>query len=144
MKRTSALVLAGALALGGVGLAACSSGDSGSAAEASASASVVGDNAGTWTPISIGQEANGTTIDMVVDQTGTFTDIPEGSVVESSDPAVVEASQAGTDGDATYAAGLVAKSPGTAMITVLDPNAPADEGGASNVIIQFEVNVTAP
>ncbi len=142
MKRTSALVLAGALALGGFGLAACSSGDSASTSEASAS--MVGDNAGTWTPISIGQDANGTTVDMVVDQTGTFTDIPEGSVVESSDPAVVEASQAGTDGDATFGAGLVAKSAGTATITVLDPTAPADEGGASNVIIQFEVNVTAP
>jgi hypothetical protein len=142
MKRTSALVLAGALALGGFGLAACSSGDSGSTAEASAS--VVGDNPGTWTPISIGQDANGTTIDMVVDQAASFTDIPEGSVVESSDPAVVEAMQAGTDGDASYGAGLVAKSEGTATITVLDPTAPADEGGASNVIIQFEVNVTAP
>ena len=142
MKRTSALVLAGALALGGFGLAACSSGDSGSAAEASAS--VVGDNPGTWTPISIGQDANGTTIDMVVDQAATFADIPDGSAIESSDPAVVEAMQGGTDGDATYGAGLVAKSAGTAMITVLDPNAPADEGGASNVIMQFEVNVTAP
>lgn len=140
MKRTSALVLAGALALGGFGLAACSSGDSGSTAEASAS--VVGDNPGTWTPISIGQDANGTTIDMVVDQAATFADIPDGSVVESSDPAVVEAMQGGTDGDATYGAGLVAKSAGTVMITVLDPNAPADEGGASNVIMQFEVNVT--
>lgn len=141
MKRTSALVLAGALALGGFGLAACSSGDSGPSAEASAS--IVGDNAGTWTPISIGQDANGTTIDMVVDQSATFSDIPDGAVVESSDPSVVEAVQAGTDGDATYGAGLVAKSAGNATITVLDPNAPAAQGGASNVIIQFEVNVTA-
>lgn len=143
MKRTSALVLAGAIALGGFGLAACSSTDSGSTAESSAS--VVGDNPGTWTPVSIGLDANGTTVDMVVDQAATFTDLPDETLtVESSDPMVVEASQARTDGDATFGAGLVAKAPGTATITVLDPTEPADEGGASNVIMQFEVNVSAP
>ena len=59
-------------------------------------------------------------------------------------PPAFPAVQGGTDGDATYGPGLVAKSAGTATITVIDPTAPADEGGASNVIIQFEVNVTAP
>lgn len=140
MKRTSALVLAGALAIGGFGLAACSSTDSGASSEASTA--VVGDNPGTWSPIEISQEANGTTIDMVVDQAGMFTDFPEGAAVESSDPSIVEVSQPRTEGDAVYTAGVVAKAPGTATITVLYPDQPADQGGASNVVMQFEVTVS--
>lgn len=140
MKRTSALVLAGALALGGVGLAACSSSDSATSSESSSE--MVGENPGTWAPIEISQSANGTTIDMVVDQAAIFTENPEGVTVESSDPAVVEASQARTEGDAVYIAGLKAKAPGTATITVLYADQPADEGGASNVVMQFKVNVS--
>lgn len=106
---------------------------------------MVGENPGTWSPVEIGEDANGTTLDMVVDQAARFTYWPEGgAVVESSDPAVVEASQPGTDGDAEFVAGLVAKAPGTATITVLYPDQPADEGGASNVVMEFTVNVTAP
>ena len=142
MKRTSALVLAGALALGAVGLAACSSSDSSSSTESSASA-MVGENPGTWAPLEITQSTNGTTVDMVVDQAAIFTDLPEDSalMVESSDPSVVEVSQAQTSGDSTSVAGMVAKSAGTATITVLYPDEPADQGGASNVVIQFDVTV---
>lgn len=140
MQRTSALVLAGALALGGVGLAACSSSDSSTPSESSSQ--MVGENPGTWAPIEITQSTNGTTVEMVVDQAAIFTDIPDSVTVESSDPAVVEASQARTEGDAVYMAGLSAKSPGTATITVLYADQPADEGGASNVVMQFEVSVS--
>ncbi len=142
MNRTSALVLAGALALGGMGLAACSSSES-TPAESS-SASIVGNDPATWSPIQISQDANGTTIDLVAGQAAVFTDFPEGgAVVESSDPAVVTASQAGSDGDATFTAGLQAQAPGSATITVLYPDEPADQGGASNIVMQFEVNVSA-
>lgn len=143
MKRTSALVLAAALALTGVGLAACSSSDSESSSAASEGA-MVGESPGTWAPVEIGEDANGTTIDLVVGQAARFTYWPEGdAAVESSDPAVVEASQPRTEGDAQMVAGLVAKAPGTATITVLYPNEPADQGGASNVVMQFTVNVAA-
>lgn len=141
MKRTSAVVLTGVLALGGIAMAACSSSDSSSSPEASSS-QIVGDNPGTWSPLEISQSANGTTIDMVVDQAGYFIDFPEGgAVVESSDPAVVEVSQPRTEGDAVYRAGIVAKAPGSATITVLYPDEPADEGGASNIVMQFDVTV---
>jgi len=139
MKRTTALVLAGVLAVGGAGLAACSSDTESTSSETSSE--MVGENPSTWAPIEVTQSANGTTIDMVVDQAAIVTDIPEGVTVESSDPAVVEASQARTDGDAVYVAGLTAKAPGTATITVLYADQPADEGGASNVVMQLEVNV---
>lgn len=141
MNRTTALVLAGVLALGGAGLAACSS-DTTESTSSETSSAMVGENPGTWAPIEVTQSANGTTIDMVVDQAAIFTDIPEGVTVESSDPAVVEASQARTEMDAVYLAGLKAKGPGTATITVLYADQPADEGGASNVVMQFEVNVS--
>jgi ABC-type oligopeptide transport system substrate-binding subunit len=142
MKRSSAFLLAGVVVLGGLGLAACSSSDSASTSEASASG-IVGDNPGTWAPLEIGQAVNGTTVDMVVDQAAIFTEWPEGgAVVESSVPAVVEVSQPEGTGDVTAVAGMVAKAPGTATITVLYPDQPADEGGASNIVMQFEVNVS--
>ena len=74
-----------------------------------------------------------------------FTDLPaEPSImVESSDPMIVEASQAEGSGDVTATAGLVARGAGTATISVVDTAMPADAGGASNVIIQFTVNVSA-
>ncbi len=141
MKRTTAFVLAGTLALGGLVLAACSSSDS--ASEPAASEGMVGDNPGTWAPLEITQSANGTTVDMVVDQAAIFPDFPmDGAVLESSDPAVVEVSQPTTEGDAQMGAGMRAVAPGTATITVLYPDQPADQGGASNVVMQFEVNVS--
>lgn len=142
MKRTSAVVLAGAVALGGLVLAACSSSDSASSSEASASG-MVGDSPGTWAPLEITQSTNGTTVDMVVSQAAIFTDLPDDPAlkVESSDPAVVEVSQAEGSGDVTAVAGMVAKAPGTATITVLYPDQPTDQGGASNVVLQFEVAV---
>jgi len=141
MKRTPALVLAGALALGGIGLAACSSSDAGS--PATSSSAIVGDNPSTWAPLEITQSTNGTTVNMVVDQAAIFTDLPEDPalVVESSDPSVVDVSQAQSSGDAASLAGMVAVGPGTATITVLNPDEPSDQGGASNVIIQFDVTV---
>jgi len=141
MKRTSAVVLAAALALTGAGLAACSSSGSDSSSSEDA---MVGDNPGTWAPVEIGEDANGTTIDLVVGQAARFTYWPEGgAAVESSDPAVVEASQPGTEGGAEMVAGLVAKAPGTATVKVFYPDEPADQGGASNIVMEFTVNVAA-
>jgi ABC-type transport system substrate-binding protein len=144
MKRISAVALAGTLALGGIALAGCSSSDSTTEPTAGASETLVGGNPGTWTPLDITQSVNGTTVDMVVGQAGTFSDLPDDPtvVVESSDPTIVEASQARTEGDAVYLAGIVAKAPGTATITVKYSDMAEDTAGASNVIEEFTVNVT--
>lgn len=50
-------------------------------------------------------------------------------MVESSDPMVVEASQAEGEGEVTAVAGLVAKGKGTATITVKDTSIPEESGG---------------
>lgn len=142
MKRR--LVLSAAVvAMGALALVGCSS--SSTPAEGGESASMVGGDPGTWTPLQISQNDNGTTIDMVVGQAAIFTDLPDDPTlkVESSDPAVVEASQAEGTGEVTAVAGLVAKAPGTATITALYPDQPADQGGASNVVMTFTVNVSA-
>lgn len=138
MKRFAVVAMTAVLALGGATLAACSS-------SSEESGQMVGGDPGTWAPIDITQSTNGTTVDMVVGQAAIFTDLPDSPtvMVESSDPMVVEASQAGVEGDATMSAGLVARGEGTATITAVDTAMPADAGGASNVIIQFEVNVSA-
>jgi len=139
MKRITAIAASAVLAVGGLTLTACSSSSSDEAGQ------MVGEDPGTWAPIEITQSTNGTTVDMVVGQAAIFTDLPDSPtvMVESSDPAVVEASQAQGEGDVTSVAGLVARGEGSATITVLDTSMPADAGGASNVIIQFEVNVSA-
>ena len=139
MKRITALTMTAVLSLGGIALTACSSSSSDEAGQ------MVGEDPGTWAPIEITQSTNGTTVDMVVGQAAIFTDLPDQPtvMVESSDPMVVEASQAEGSGDVTAVAGLVAKGAGTATITVVDTSMAEDAGGASNVIIQFEVNVTA-
>lgn len=139
MKRIAAVTMTAVLALGGVSLAACSSSSS------DESGQMVGGDPGTWAPIEITQSTNGTTVDMVVGQAAIFTDLPDSPtiMVESSDPMVVEASQAEGEGDVTAVAGLVARGAGTATITAKDTSMPEDQGGASNVIIQFTVNVSA-
>lgn len=139
MKRITALTMTAVLSLGGIALTACSSSSSDEAGQ------MVGEDPGTWAPIEITQSTNGTTVDMVVGQAAIFTDLPDQPtvMVESSDPMVVEASQAEGSGDVTAVAGLVAMGAGTATITVVDTSMAEDAGGASNVIIQFEVNVTA-
>ena len=139
MKRITALTMTAVLSLGGIALTACSSSSSDEAGQ------MVGEDPGTWAPIEITQSTNGTTVDMVVGQAAIFTDLPDQPtvMVESSDPMVVEASQAEGSGDVTAVAGLVAKGAGTATITVVDTSMAEDAGGASNVIIQFEVNVAA-
>jgi len=139
VKRITALTMTAVLSLGGIALTACSSSSSDEAGQ------MVGEDPGTWAPIEITQSTNGTTVDMVVGQAAIFTDLPDQPtvMVESSDPMVVEASQAEGSGDVTAVAGLVAKGAGTATITVVDTSMAEDAGGASNVIIQFEVNVTA-
>lgn len=106
---------------------------------------MVGGDPGTWAPIEITQSTNGTTVDMVVGQAAIFTDLPDSPtvMVESSDPMVVEASQAEGEGEVTAVAGLVAKGEGSATITVVDTSMAEDAGGASNVIIEFTVNVAA-
>lgn len=150
MKRPAALVLAGSLALGAVALAGCSSSsgststDAASSSTNSSASAMPGSDPGTWAPVEITQAANGTTIDLVVGQAAIFTDLPSdpGIVVESSDPAVVEASQAEGSGDVTAVAGLVAKGVGTATITAKYGDQAEDQGGASNVVMQFTVNVT--
>lgn len=149
MKRITAIALTGTLVLGGVALAACSSSSStpekSAAATAAASEATPGDNPGTWTPLDITQSVNGTTVDMVVDQVGIFTDLPndEGIVVESSDPSIVQADAPEGDGAITASAAVIAKAPGTATITVKYADEADDQGGASNVVMQFEVNVAA-
>lgn len=139
MKRITALTMTAVLSLGGIALTACSSSSSDEAGQ------MVGEDPGTWAPIEITQSTNGTTVDMVVGQAAIFTDLPDQPtvMVESSDPMVVEASQAEGSGDVTAVAGLVAKGAGTATITVVDTSMAEDAGGASNVIIQFTVNVAA-
>lgn len=139
MKRITALTMTAVLSLGGIALTACSSSSSDEAGQ------MVGEDPGTWAPIEITQSTNGTTVDMVVGQAAIFTDLPDSPtvMVESSDPMVVEASQAEGEGDVTAVAGLVAKGAGTATITVVDTSMAEDAGGASNVIIQFTVNVAA-
>lgn len=148
MKRTAALALTGSLALGAVFLAGCSSSSTSStpaATTAASSSAMVGGNPGTWTPLDLTQSLNGTTVDMVVDQVGTFSDLPsdKGLVVESSDPSIVAAEQAEGSGDVTAVPAIIAKAPGTATITVMYADDPADQGGASNVVMQFTVNVAA-
>jgi len=139
MKHLTAVTLTAVLAFGGVSLAACSS------SSTEESGQMVGGDPGTWAPIEITQSTNGTTVDMVVGQAAIFTDLPDSPtvMVESSDPMVVEASQAEGEGEVTAVAGLVAKGEGTATITVVDTSMAEDAGGASNVIIQFTVNVAA-
>ena len=68
---------------------------------------------------------------MVVGQAAIFTDLPDSPtvMVESSDPMVVEASQAEGEGEVTAVAGLVAKGKGTATITVKDTSIPEESGG---------------
>lgn len=139
MKSFTAVTLTAVLAFGGVSLAACSSSSTEESGE------MVGGDPGTWAPIEITQSTNGTTVDMVVGQAAIFTDLPDSPtvMVESSDAMVVEASQAEGEGDVTSVAGLVARGEGTATVTVKDTSMPEDQGGASNVIIQFTVNVAA-
>jgi hypothetical protein len=139
MKHITAVTMTAVLAFGGVSLAACSSSSTEESGE------MVGADPGTWAPIEVTQSTNGTTVDMVVGQAAIFTDLPDSPtvMVESSDPMVVEASQAEGEGDVTAVAGLVARGAGTATITVVDTSMAEDAGGASNVIIQFTVNVSA-
>jgi len=139
MKHLTAVTMIAVLAFGGVSLAACSS------ASTEESSEMVGGDPGTWAPIEITQSTNGTTVDMVVGQAAIFTDLPDSPtvMVESSDPMVVEASQAEGEGEVTAVAGLVAKGEGSATITVVDTSMAEDAGGASNVIIEFTVNVAA-
>ena len=139
MKHITAVTMTAVLAFGVVSLAACSSSSTEEAGQ------MVGEDPGTWAPIEITQSTNGTTVDMVVGQAAIFTDLPDSPtvMVESSDPMVVEASQAEGEGDVTAVAGLVARGAGTATITVVDTSMAEDAGGASNVIIQFTVNVSA-
>jgi hypothetical protein len=139
MKHITAVTMTAVLAFGGVSLAACSSSSTEEAGQ------MVGEDPGTWAPIEITQSTNGTTVDMVVGQAAIFTDLPDSPtvMVESSDPMVVEASQAEGEGDVTAVAGLVARGAGTATVTVVDTSMAEDAGGASNVIIQFTVNVSA-
>jgi len=138
MKRAFLASLSAVVAVGVVSLAGCGG--------SSSDSTMTGDNPGTWAPLEITQSANGTTLDMVVDQAAIFTDLPDSPtvVVESSDSAVVEASQAEGEGEVTAVAGLIARSAGTSTITVKDTSMPEDAGGASNVIMEFTVNVTAP
>ena len=56
---------------------------------------------------------------------------------------VVEASHAEGEGAVTFVAGLIARGEGTATITVKGTSMPEDQGGASNVVTQFTVNVAA-
>jgi len=136
MKRPLLSLLGAVAAVGALTLAGCGG--------ASSDSRMAGDNPGTWAPLDITQSANGTTVDMVVDQAAIFTDLPDSPtvVVESSDPAVVEASQAEGTGEITAAAGLIARGAGTSTITVKDTSMPEESGGASNVIMEFTVNVT--
>jgi len=144
VKHVAAIGLATTLALGGLTLAACGNSSS-EDMNTTESSEMVGGNPGTWAPLEITQSTNGTTVDMVVDQAAIFTDLPDSPtiLVESSDPAVVEASQAEGEGEVTAVAGLVARNAGSATITVVDTSMPEESGGASNIIIQFSVNVTA-
>ena len=107
MKHITAVTMTAVLAFGGVSLAACSSSSTEESSE------MVGGDPGTWAPIEITQSTNGTTVDMVVGQAAIFTDLPDSPtvMVESSDPMVVEASQAEGEGDVTAVAGLVAERP---------------------------------
>ena len=106
---------------------------------------MVGGDAGAWAPIKIAPSTHGTTVEMVVGQAAIFADFPDSPtvMVESSDAMVVEASHAGGEGDVTFVAGLIARGEGTATITVKGTSMPEDQGGASNVVTQFTVNVAA-
>ena len=121
MKKVTAITAIGVLAISTLTLTACG-GSSDSAAPA-ASASMVGGDPGTWTPIMIAPDAiPDTAVDAVVGQAITFNfplknDAGETLVLQSSDSAVVEVtSQADEAGTVTF--GAKAVGPGTAELTL--------------------------
>lgn len=144
--RTRALLLASVAGLTVLALSACSSSSSSSSSATSAAPAPVGTSAATWTPLDITQAANGTTLAMVVDQVGVFTETPQdtGWEIQTSDPAIVAVEQAEGSGTVTASPAIIAKAPGTAKITMLYPDQPADQGGASNIVMEFTVEVSAP
>ncbi len=140
MKKPLALASVVLLAATGLALSACSS-SSGSASPAS-SASVVGGDPGTWTPITITpDDVSSNVFSAVVGQSIVFT-MPlknadgESRVLQTSDPAIVEVvSQADEAGTVTFAAKAVGV--GSADVTIGVPGAPTPDGGG------FIINVSA-
>jgi PBP1b-binding outer membrane lipoprotein LpoB len=115
----------GAIALLGVGvLAGCSSssGSSESSSAASAAASAAGSGAAQL-PAPVIVTPGQTTASMKV---GEFLDIvvdkPAGTTIDVDKPDILEITQAHEDGGAVFNPGAKALAPGTAVITVTNPN----------------------
>lgn len=123
MNRTRTAAAVGAAALIGIGvLAGCSSSDSSSSDEATASAEA-GDSTSMLPPVIITEDQSSATC-----KVGDFLDIiiPEdklaGTTVDAADPALVEITQAGQEGDAVFNPGGTCLAAGETTLTVTGPD----------------------
>ena len=104
---------------------------------------MVGGNPGTWTPLSISMDMNGSKVVLVKGQAAVFTDLPANDaenkiVVVAKKKGIVKVSQQRSDGSATMNAGLVGLKKGTTKITVYDGN---PKSATAIVVMQFTVQV---
>jgi len=100
----------------------------------------VGDDPGTWTPLSITAADNGKTIDMVVGQVALFEDLPMNNgedlnfVADPTGIVKIERGEGDPEGISASPA-IIAEAPGTTSVTVS-----YDE--ANQAVLQVTVNVT--
>jgi hypothetical protein len=133
---------AGVLAVSLVGCSSCSEvAVSPSVSDLAGGEMLVGGDPGTWSPVMVTDMDNNKTFDLVVGQVGLFAGLPADDsanniVVESDNTMVVEPIQR-TNADGS--AGFIAKSVGSATITVMD-GFPAD--GEAQTVQVIKVNVT--
>lgn len=114
-------------------------------AAASPSASLVGGDPGTWSPVNITQNMNGTKVKIVVGQAAIFTDLPPNDatntiIVRAKPKGVVQVTQQGITDGVSSNAGFVGIAPGKTTVTVYDGK-PKDPG--TQVIMKFTVRVKA-
>jgi hypothetical protein len=146
-RTTSVAPLAAACVAAAVVLTACS-GSSSSSESATATASalpstsvtasapvaspsaepttpVIGGDPGTWSPVEITQDMNGTKVKIVVGQAAYFSDLPANDatntiILRAKPKGIVKISQQGTKGGVETAAGFVGLTKGKTTVTVYD------------------------
>jgi hypothetical protein len=157
-----AVALASAVVLGAGILAGCSSsgsddpstlsptaalpttGISASALPSAApSATLVGGDPSTWTPVDLTQAVDGTRVKLVVGQFATFSDLPpngaQNVIVRAKPKGIVVVTQQGTKDGVTSTAGLQAVAPGKATVNVWQGKPKAKK---SKILYSFTVKVT--
>jgi hypothetical protein len=116
--------------------------------EASPSAPVIGGDPGTWSPVAITQDMNGTKVKIVVGQAAYFSDLPANDatntiILRAKPKGIVKISQQGTKNGVEQAAGFVGLKKGKTTVTVYDGK-PKDPNTQVVMVIKVKVKNGQP